>query len=65
MELLRWLKENKVPYLNLVRRLDPYDEKKLYLKYDKHFTALGNDLTARFLQAFLLENRLVPPGPGA
>ncbi|MFQ5913809.1 MAG: hypothetical protein ACE5JS_11555 [Nitrospinota bacterium] len=64
VELLRWLKERKVPYLDLVRELDPYDEKRIYLKYDKHFTPLGHDLTARFLHAFLSENNLVPSGRG-
>ena len=29
------------------------------------FTTLGNGLTARFLRAFLLENRLVPTGSAA
>lgn len=62
--LLARMAEQKVPYLDLVRKLDPFNEKRLYLKYDKHFTARGNDLTARFLLEFLLENRLIPSGAG-
>ncbi len=57
--LLRWLKKRGVPYLNLVRILDPYDEKRLYLRYDKHFAPLGNRVLARTLVRFLGSNDLL------
>ncbi len=65
LHLRKWLKDRKVLNLELVQKLDPFNEKKLYLKYDKHFNAYGNELIARFLHAFLLENRLVPTGRAA
>lgn len=57
--LLRWLQERKIPYLNLVRILDRYDEKRLYLRYDKHFSPLGNRVLARTLVRFLSSNALL------
>ena len=58
--LLQWLGKRKVPVLNLVRLLDPHDEKRLYLRYDKHFTPLGNRLAAQALIPFLRNHRLLP-----
>ena len=65
LHLRKWLKKRKVLTLELVQKRDPFNEKKLYLRYDKHYSAYGNELIARFLHAFLLENRLVPTGRAA
>ncbi len=61
-ELLGWFEGHRLPYLNLVRSFDPYDEYELYLKHDKHFTVKGHELAARFLLDFLLDNSLIPKG---
>ncbi len=61
-ELLGWFEAHRLPYLNLVQSFDPYDERELYLKHDKHFTVKGHELAAQFLLDFLLENSLIPKG---
>lgn len=62
LKLLGWFESHRLPYLNLVQSFDPYDERELYLKHDKHFTVKGHELAARFLLDFLLQNSLIPKG---